>query len=147
MSRERQRVLFLCVGNSCRSQMAEAIVNARCAARWRAYSAGTRPSGAVHPMALRVLAESGIRHKGKSKGVASFRGLEFDLVVTVCDSMQEECPIWHGSGIRVHHEYPDPSTVAGSEEEQLTAFRKIRDLMLAELPYLLQKHENGRMDQ
>jgi arsenate reductase len=90
----RRTVLFLCTGNSCRSQMAEAIVNARLGDRWEAVSAGTKPAGYVHPKALAALAEIGIRHNGRSKLADDFRGADFDLVVTVCDSAAEECPVW-----------------------------------------------------
>ena len=88
-----KKVLFLCTGNSCRSQMAEAIVNARIGDTWQAVSAGTKPAGYIHPKALDVLAEIGIHHEGKSKLADEFRNVDFDLVITVCDSAAEECPI------------------------------------------------------
>src|SRR5512134_4032687 len=103
-----KRVLFLCSGNSCRSQMAEAIVNARLGEAWQVYSAGTIPAGYVHPKALAALAEIGIQHQGVSKSVEQFRDVPFDLVVTVCDSAAEECPLWLGQGRRVHHSFTDP---------------------------------------
>ncbi len=80
-----KKVLFLCTGNSCRSQMAEAIVNARLGDAWQAFSAGTRPAGYVHPKAIAALAEIGIRHKGRSKLADEFRDVDLDLVVTVCE--------------------------------------------------------------
>lgn len=89
----KKKVLFLCIGNSCRSQMAEAIVNARLGETWEAFSAGSRPTGFVHPKALAALAEIGIRHAGRSKSMDEFRGTAFDLVVTVCNSAAEECPV------------------------------------------------------
>ena len=104
-----KKVLFLCTGNSCRSQMAEAIVNARLGDRWQAFSAGTKPAGFVHARALEALREIGIQHQGRSKQADEFRGVDFDLVVTVCDSAAEECPIWLGKGKRVHHSFPDPA--------------------------------------
>ena len=88
----KRKVLFLCTGNSCRSQMAEAIVNHRLGETWEAVSAGTKPAGYVHPKALVALAEIGIQHQGRSKLADEFRGVDFDLVVTVCDSAAEECP-------------------------------------------------------
>src|SRR5512144_2704835 len=96
----KRKVLFLCTGNSCRSQLAEAIVNARLSDEWEAVSAGIHPSGYVHPMALRVLQERGIEHQGCSKSVDEFRTGSYDLVVTVCDSAAEECPVWLGQGQR-----------------------------------------------
>ncbi|MFO3796246.1 MAG: arsenate reductase ArsC [Anaerolineales bacterium] len=131
------RVLFLCTGNSARSQMAEALVNALLGDRWQAFSAGTRPSGYVHPLALQVLREIGISHHGHSKSIAELPTDDFDLVITVCDAAAEECPLWLGAGKRVPHGYPDPASVDGSEEEQLQVFRQIRDRMLRELPELL----------
>ncbi len=89
----QRRVLFLCTGNSCRSQIAEAIVNARLGDRWHASSAGTAPAGFVHPLAVRVLGEIGIAHRGQSKSVEVSRGTTFDLVVTVCDLAAETCPL------------------------------------------------------
>jgi len=78
-----KQILFLCTGNSCRSQMAEAIVNDKLGTAWIAYSAGTKPAGYVHPLALRSLKEIGIHHEGKSKNVNDFINTDFDLVVTV----------------------------------------------------------------
>jgi len=129
----KQRVLFLCSGNSCRSQMAEAIVNARLGERWQAESAGTRPAGFVHPKALAVLEEIGIHHSGRSKSMDEFRGQAFDLVVTVCDSAAEECPVWLGKGRRLHHSFPDPA-----KTDELKDFRRVRDAMILELLPLLE---------
>ncbi|HUE98941.1 MAG TPA: arsenate reductase ArsC [Anaerolineales bacterium] len=117
-----KQVLFLCTGNSCRSQMAEAIVNARLGDTWQAVSAGTRPAGYIHPKALEALAEIGIRHEGRSKRADEFREVDFDLVVTVCDSAAEECPIWLGKGKKVHHSFPDPALT-----NDMNDFRAVRD--------------------
>ena len=117
-----KKVLFLCTGNSCRSQMAEAIVNARMGAEWQAVSAGTKPAGYVHPKALEALAEIGIQHEGRSKLADEFKGEDFDLVVTVCDSAAEECPVWLGKGKKVHHSFPDPALT-----DDLNDFRAVRD--------------------
>jgi arsenate reductase (thioredoxin) len=131
----KKRLLFLCNGNSCRSQMAEALVNSRAGAEWQAYSAGSRPAGVVHPKALQVLAEIGIQHHGRSKSMDEFRGQEFDLVITVCDDSAEDCPVWLGKGRKLHYSYPDPA-----ETDQLEDFRKVRDAMLREIIPLLEKH-------
>lgn len=117
-----KKVLFLCTGNSCRSQMAEAIVNARMGEVWHAVSAGTKPAGYVHPKALEALAEIGIQHEGRSKLADEFKGEDFDLVVTVCDSAAEECPVWLGKGKKVHHSFPDPALT-----DDLNDFRAVRD--------------------
>jgi arsenate reductase len=131
-----QKVLFLCTGNSARSQMAEAIVNARYP-EWRAFSAGTKPAGFVHPIAIRVLREIGIEHRGESKNAERFRSEDFDLVVTVCNDAAEECPVWLGKGKRVHLGFRDPAKAEGTEEEQLAVFRQVRDTMLEKIPELL----------
>lgn len=133
----KKKVLFLCTGNSCRSQMAEAIVNARLGDKWEAVSAGTKPAGYIHPKALAVLAEIGIAHTGRSKLVDEFRGADFDLVVTVCDSAAEECPVWLGKGKRIHRDFPDPARTGKMDD-----FRKVRDDMVCEIPSLLETHAN-----
>ncbi len=136
----RRKVLFLCTGNSCRSQLAEAIVNAQAGDRWEAVSAGTRPAGYVHPNALRALAEIGVEHQGRSKHADEFRGAAFDLVVTVCDSAAEECPVWLGHGRRVHVGFPDPAKVTGTDEEIMAAFRRVRDDIQAQILPLLSEY-------
>ncbi len=123
----KAKVLFLCTGNSCRSQLAEALVNARMGDRWEAVSAGTQPAGYVHPKALAALAEVGIQHQGRSKLADEYRGVAFDLVVTVCDAAAEDCPLWLGQGRRVHHSFPDPAKATGTDEEIMQAFRTVRD--------------------
>lgn len=136
-----KRVLFLCTGNSCRSQMAEAIVNARLGNLWSAVSAGTKPTGYVHPKALAALAEIGIQHDGRSKLADEFRGTDFDLVVTVCDTAAEECPVWLGKGRRVHHSFPDPAKAEGTDAEIMNAFRTVRDNIERKILPLLQEYE------
>ena len=132
----KKKVLFLCTGNSCRSQMAEAIVNSRLGEKWNAISAGTRPAGLVHPLAIEVLREIGIEHFGASKSVDSFYETGFDLVITVCDSAAEECPVWLGKGNRVHHSFPDPAKTGLIDD-----FRSVRDAILLEIPQILLKYE------
>ena len=136
----KRKVLFLCTGNSCRSQMAEAIVNARLGGSWEAVSAGTQPAGYVHPKALAALAEIGIRHEGRSKPADEFRGVDFDLVVTVCDSAVEECPLWLGKGRKIHHSFSDPAKVEGTDEQVRAAFRTVRNQIAAEILTLLSEN-------
>jgi arsenate reductase len=131
-----RQVLFLCTGNSCRSQMAEAITNARFS-DWRAFSAGVHPAARVHPMTKLVLQEMGIAHDGSPKSVDAFRERAFDLVVTVCDDANEECPVWLGKGRRVHHSFLDPARIVGTEERRLSAFRLVRDQIASSLPEIL----------
>jgi arsenate reductase len=120
-------VLILCTGNSCRSQMAEAIVNHDLAGEWKAFSAGTQPAGFVHPFAVQVLAEIGIFHQGISKSTEQFRETHFDAIITVCDAAAENCPVWLGSGKKTHIGFPDPAKTVGSNEAALTVFRQVRD--------------------
>jgi len=119
--------------------MAEAVVNARLGNQWEAVSAGTKPAGYVHPKAIQVLQEIGIDHQGQSKPADEYRSLPLDLVVTVCDSAAEECPVWLGPGKRLHLSFEDPAKATGSEAEILTAFRKVRDQIAVQIPALLQQ--------
>jgi arsenate reductase len=137
-----KKVLILCTGNSCRSQIAEAIINARLGDAWSAVSAGTKPAGYVHPMAVVALKEIGIQHEGRSKLADEFRNVDFDLVVTVCDSAAEECPIWLGKGKRAHHSFPDPAKAEGTEEEIMRVFRSVRDEIVHVIPTILEQYEN-----
>ena len=123
-----RRVLFLCTGNSCRSQMAEALVNHSLWGRWQAFSAGTSPSGYVHPLAIQAMAEVNIDISShRSKSTDEFRDASFDRVITLCDSAAKSCPAWLGKGVVKHLGFPDPADVDGSEEERMAAFRRVRD--------------------
>jgi arsenate reductase (thioredoxin) len=133
----KKRVLFLCVGNTCRSQMAEAIVNARMADRWEATSAGSRPGQFVNPLAVEALQEIGITHHGRPKPVDEFRSLPVDRVVILCDEDDDQCTVWLGKGVVEHQPYPDPANVTGTQAEKMSAYRSVRDRMLVEIPQLL----------
>ena len=134
------KVLFLCTENACRSQMAEGLANHDLAGQVQAWSAGVRPSR-VNPRAVRVMAELGIdiSHQ-RSKSVDDLAGAEFDLVITVCDQAREQCPLFPGDTEVRHVGFPDPAKAAGSEEEIMAAFRRVRDAMREQLvPRLLEK--------
>jgi arsenate reductase len=104
----KSRVLFLCTGNSARSQMAEGLVNHFLAETWEAFSAGTKPSGYVHPLAIQVMVELGINLSAqRSKSTDEFRGVAFDRVIMVCDHAARNCPAWLGQGIVKHIGFPD----------------------------------------
>ena len=123
----KKRVLFLCTHNSCRSQMAEAIVNHDLGERFQAFSAGTEATR-VHPLAVRVLGEIGIDSSAQySKTLDAFEGEPFDYVITLCGSARELCPVFFGGVERVHIGFEDPSQLAGSPDEVLAAFRRVRD--------------------
>ena len=124
----RKRVLILCTGNSCRSQMAEGLVNNDLAGRWEARSAGTRPAAAVHPLAVRAMAELGIDIAGAvPRHVDTLVGESWDLVITVCDSARESCPVFPHPVEQLHVAFPDPALATGSDEERLAVFRAVRD--------------------
>ena len=141
----KKRVLFLCTGNSCRSQMAEGLVNHLESGQWEAHSAGVRPAGYVHAMAVQVMAELDIDiSRQRSKAVDEFRDVSFDLVFTVCDDAAESCPLWLGSGKTVHMGFPDPAQAAGSDAERLLVFRQVRDAIRQQvLAYLAKESENA----
>jgi arsenate reductase len=129
-----KRVLFLCTGNSCRSQMAEGLVNHYLGDEWQACSAGTEPAGHVHPLAVRAMAELGIDISGqRSKSTDEFRDMQFDLVVTVCDNAAENCPVWLGDGHRTHIGFDDPAQATGSDEARPAVFRRARDEIRREI--------------
>jgi protein tyrosine phosphatase len=124
----KRRVLFLCTGNSARSQIAEGLVNHFLGDRWEAFSAGTHPTGYVHPLAVQAMAELGIDISGqRSKSVEEFRGQPFDVVITLCDSAAQECPVWLGPGRAVHMGFPDPARADGVMADRIDAFRQVRD--------------------
>lgn len=123
----KKRVLILCTANSARSQMAEGLLRADHGDRFEVESAGSRAT-LVRPEAIAVLGELGIDISGhRSKVVDEFAGETFDYVLTVCDNAKESCPVYPGHGKRVHHNFPDPAAVQGSEEERRAAFRAVRD--------------------
>lgn len=123
-----KRVLILCTGNSCRSQMAEGLWNHFGAGRWEAFSAGSKPAGYVHPLAVRAVAELGIDiSAGTSKSVDQFATQPFDLMVTVCDNARDACPVFHGAKETLHWPFDDPAHAEGTDEEQMACFRRVRD--------------------
>jgi arsenate reductase len=136
---DRKRVLILCTGNSCRSQMAEAWVNHLLGDRWEAHSAGTSPAERVHPLAVRVMAEVGIDVSGRvPQHVDRVVHEPWDLIITVCDSAKETCPNFPGRVEKTHVSFFDPALATGTEEERLAAFRRVRDDIRTRLLSILQ---------
>lgn len=120
------KILFLCTGNSARSQMAEGWTKALKGGSIEAHSAGMEPKG-LHPLAVKVMAEAGVdisRHK--SKHVRALN-IQFDYIVTLCDNAKESCPLFPGKSKIVHRGFADPAAAKGSEEEVLAVFRRVRD--------------------
>jgi len=123
----KKRILFLCTHNSARSQMAEGLLRKMSGDQFDVFSAGTEATR-VHPLTIAAMRELGIDISGQtSKTLDAFRGEQFDIVITVCDSAKESCPIFAGQTERIHWSFDDPSAATGSDEERLTTFRRIRD--------------------
>lgn len=123
-----KRVLILCTGNSCRSQMAEGLWRELGAGEWEAVSAGSKPAGYVHPLAVQAMAEIGIDlSHGESKSVEPFADQRFDVVVTVCDNARDACPLFPGAGQTLHWPFDDPAHAVGTDEERMAEFRRVRD--------------------
>jgi len=123
----KRRVLFLCTGNSCRSQMAEGLLRHLGGDAFDVHSAGTEPS-TVNPDAIAVMAERGIDISGqRSKHVRELEGQPFDAVITVCDHAKDRCPVFPGPARRWHWSFPDPAAATGTREERLAVFRAVRD--------------------
>ena len=125
------KVLILCTGNSCRSQMAEGILKAL-NPNIEVYSAGTEPTEQVHPKAIEVMKELGVDiSKNKPKKADDFLNDAFDYVITVCDGAKENCPVFMGNvKNRLHIGFEDPANATGTEEEVLRKFRQVRDEIL-----------------
>jgi arsenate reductase (thioredoxin) len=127
-STKERRALILCTGNSCRSQMAEGIWNLQGDGKWVAFSAGSSPSGFVHPLAIMVMREIGIDiSANRSKHLDEFAHESFDLVVTVCGNAKEACPSFPGAKQTEHWPFEDPDGTDATGNDQLTVFRRVRD--------------------
>ncbi len=123
----KKRVLFLCTGNSARSQMAEGWLRHLAGDRFEVFSAGTQPVG-LNPKAVVAMSEVGIDvSQHRSKLVDEFVSQKFDFVVTVCDSAKEACPIFPGTAKKLHYSFTDPAAATGPEEDQMLVFRRVRD--------------------
>lgn len=121
--------LFLCTGNSCRSILSEVLFNARAPSGWRAYSAGSKPTGKIHPLTIKTLENLGLSTEGLySKTIDDCKQYQPQVVITVCDSAaQEPCPLYLGEAIKAHWGLEDPSHLDLPEEEKLAAFLKTVD--------------------
>ncbi len=128
MNENKVKILILCTGNSCRSQMAEGFMKSF-HENIIAFSAGTAPSGEIHPKAIRVMDEIGIDiSEGNPKSVDEFINDHFDYVITVCDGAKEVCPVFKGDvKQQLHIGFDDPADATGSEDEIITVFRRVRD--------------------
>jgi arsenate reductase (thioredoxin) len=135
----KSRVLFLCTGNSCRSQMAEGLLRHLAGDRFDVTSAGVRPAG-LNPVAVAVMQEIGIDISGhRSKSVDEFSGQPFDWVITVCDAAREACPVFPGAASQLHWSFADPALAAGPLEERLAVFRAVREEIAGRLREFLER--------
>jgi len=121
-------ILILCTGNSCRSHLAEGILRRAGGDLFNVHSAGSKPAGHVHPLAIRVMDEMGIDISAhRSKPLGEFLSQKVDTVITVCGNVDQACPVFPGQVNRHHWPFDDPARAVGSEEEILAVFRRVRD--------------------
>lgn len=137
-------ILVLCTGNSCRSHLAEGILKAELGDAFRIESAGSKPAGYVHPLAVRALAEIGIDISGnRSKHLDEFLNDDIETVITVCGNADQVCPIFPGQVNRHHFPFDDPAHATGSEDEQYAVFQRVRD----EIRAVFRAYSAGRKDE
>ena len=123
-----QRVLFLCTGNSCRSHMAEGWLRKLGGDSYEAFSAGAKPAGYVHPLAIAAMREVEVDIvPHQSKSLSLYSGQEFNYVITVCDRAREACPVFPGAAKQLHWGFDDPAHAEGSAEQKMTVFRRVRE--------------------
>jgi len=140
---EKPLVLILCTGNSCRSHIAEGILRAAVGDTIEVASAGSKPAGYVHPLAIKALQEIGIDiSQHRSKHLDEFKSRHVETVITVCGNADQVCPTFPGQVNRYHWGFDDPADARGSEEEKLTVFRRVRD----EVRRVFEAYAAGRHD-
>lgn len=136
-------ILILCTGNSCRSHLAEGILRAGLPAGYRVASAGSKPAGYVHPLAIRAMAEIGLDISGHhSKHLDEFLNQDVETVITVCGNADQACPMFPGQVNRHHFPFDDPAHATGNEDEQMAVFRRVRD----EIKAVFGAYAAGRLD-
>ncbi|MFM9032042.1 MAG: arsenate reductase ArsC [Opitutaceae bacterium] len=144
MSNEKPLVLILCTGNSCRSHLAEGILRQVAGNLIEVASAGSKPAGYVHPLAIRALGEIGIDISAHtSKHLDAFTARPVETVITVCGNADQVCPVFPGQLNRHHWPFDDPAHATGSEEEKMAVFRRVRD----EIRRVFTAYADGRRDQ
>jgi arsenate reductase len=141
---DKPLVLVLCTGNSCRSHLAEGILRAAAGDHLRVASAGSKPAGYVHPLAVKVMAEIGIDISShRSKYLGEFLNEQVETVITVCGNADQACPMFPGQVNRYHWGFDDPAHATGAEDEQLAVFRRVRD----EIKRVFDAYAAGRIDE
>jgi arsenate reductase len=144
MNTDKPTILILCTGNSCRSHLAEGLLRAAAGDLFNVESAGSKPAGYVHPLAIAVMREIGIDISAhRSKHMNEFLDREIETVVTVCGNADQACPIYPGQVNRHHWPFEDPAHATGTEEEKLAMFRRVRD----EIRRRFTAYADGRRDE
>ncbi|HEX8269973.1 MAG TPA: arsenate reductase ArsC [Flavobacterium sp.] len=137
-----KKVLVLCTGNSCRSQIAEGYLRHFAGDKAEIFSAGVETHG-VNPKAVEIMAEDGIDiSKYTSNNIEEYAAIDFNFVITVCDNAKERCPFFPTKALKLHHNFPDPAKAAGTEEEIKQVFRKVRDMIKTYSSEFVQQHLN-----
>jgi arsenate reductase len=137
-------VLFVCTGNSARSQMSEGLLRSLGGGHFQAFSAGTHPAPRVNPLAVETMRQRGIDISSEHpKPLAAFAGPKFDLVVTVCESAERECPNYSGARMRLHWSEPDPAAATGTDEQRLAVFKRVADDLESRIRTLIAGIELG----
>lgn len=137
-------ILILCTGNSCRSHLAEGLLRRALGDGWEVASAGSKPAGYVHPLAIRAMAELGVDISAHhSKHLEEFLTREVETVITVCGNADQACPMFPGQVNRHHWGFDDPAHATGTEEEQMAVFRRVRD----EIARVFEAYAAGRKDE
>ncbi len=137
-------ILILCTGNSCRSHLAEGLLRAAVGDRYRVASAGSKPAGYVHPLAIKAMAEIGIDiSQHQSKHLDEFLSQDVETVITVCGNADQACPMFPGQVNRHHWPFDDPAHATGTEEQQFAVFRRVRD----EIKAVFTAYADGRADE
>jgi arsenate reductase len=140
----KRRVLFICTGNSCRSQMAEGMLRTMADQHFDVFSAGSKPTGHIHPLAIETMCEIGMDISGQSsKSVDQFKDQSFDFVITVCDAARETCPVFTGVTKQLHWSFEDPAQATGTPEQKLRIFRRIRDEIRHRLRRFVEANTGG----
>ncbi|MGD1979328.1 MAG: arsenate reductase ArsC [Akkermansiaceae bacterium] len=140
----RPLILILCTGNSCRSHLAEAVLSRELGEDFEVHSAGSKPAGFVHPLAIKAMEEKGVDMTGhRSKHLDEFLSRDVETVITVCGKADQVCPVFPGQVNRHHFPFDDPADATGNEEEQLSVFRRVRDEITAHFS----AYAAGRRDQ
>lgn len=138
----KKKILILCTGNSCRSQMAEGYMQFFGGDKAEVYSAGIEKHG-VNPNAVNIMKEDGIDIANHTSNlIDEYQNINFDYIITVCDNAKERCPVFFSKSMQFHYNFPDPAKVKGSQEEIINEFRRVRDMIKIYCKKFIEKYIN-----